>query len=253
MNQDPGKKRGMSKNLAEYLGINPSLVSQILTSDKHFTEEQIVLLNEYFGLPTLESKYLLTLVQSERAGSVKLKKYFIEDLNLIRQQALDLTKRANVGLKLSDKEQAQFYSSWLYSAIHLYTTIDKPVHFNSICERFRISAERAHEIVQFLLKHRLILEQQGQFVPGPTETHLPKNSSYVTTYHRLWRQKSIQIAERLQSEEYMYSCNFSVSKKDFLKIREDVVALTKKFLQTAQSSPAEELAQFNIDLFWLVD
>lgn len=243
--------RGLNKKLAEYLSINPSLVSQILSGTKDFTEEQIVLVSEFFGFGNLETKYLLALVQFERAGSVKLKKLFADQIIQIRQQSLDLSNRAEVGIKLSDSDQAQFYSSWLYSAIHLMTTLEIAPHFRFICERFHLPQERAQQIIQFLLDRKLITEKGARFYPGPTSTHLSKESVYTCNYHRLWRQKSMQIAERLLPEEFMYSCNFSVNRSDFQKIREELVAVTQKFLKIAQDSPAEDLAQLNIDLFWL--
>jgi len=49
----------------------------------------------------------------------------------------------------------------------------------------------------------------------------------------------------------MYTVNVSLSKKDFDSLREEMVQFTEKFLKTVYLSPAEDIACFNIDFFWL--
>jgi hypothetical protein len=61
----------------------------------------------------------------------------------------------------------------------------------------------------------------------------------------------MEAAERLTPDEYMYTGNFTISKKDFLSFREELVQVTKRFLDTVKETEPEDLAQFNIDLFWL--
>jgi hypothetical protein len=89
-------KRGFNTRLADHLNINPSLVSQILTGHKDFTEEQIVLVCEFLEFlefSNLESRYVLTLVQISRAGSVKLKNDYRTALEELRTKAMDLSSR----------------------------------------------------------------------------------------------------------------------------------------------------------------
>jgi uncharacterized protein (TIGR02147 family) len=245
------QKRGFSTRLAAHLNINPSLVSQILAGNKDFTEEQMVLTCEYLGLSDLESRYLLTLVQISRAGSVKLKNYYQTALAEIRARALNLSNRIQVDRKLTGDEKTKFYSSWIYSAVHLTTTLKPAPKFQDICQRFAITRERAQEVINFLLEIGMILEKDSRYYPGPVITHLDKVAPEIPSLHKNWRQKSMEAAERLTPEEFMYSCNFTIGKKDFLVLREELVQLTKRFLDTVAKSEPEEMAQFNIDLFWL--
>ena len=248
--QGPGK-RGFYRKLSDYLNVNPSLVSQILSGPKDFTEEQIISVCDFLGLPQLESRYVLTLLQIERAGSEKLKAYHQTALNEIREKALDLSKRIHTTRHLTESEKAKFYSSWIYSAVHLMTTLRPAPKFQDICKRLNLNQDRAQEILSFLLEKGLIIEQNSRYTPGPTITHLEKSSPEISHFHKNWRQKAMDAAESLQPEEFMYSCNFTVSKKDFLKLREEFAQVTQKFLAIAQESDPEDLAQLNIDLFWL--
>lgn len=251
VDQRPEQKRGFFSRLAEHLNINPSLISQILSGPKDFTEEQIVQVCEYMGLSHLESRYILTLLQIERAGSHKLKVIHEATRDEIKNKALDLSNRIEIKQKLSASERSKFYSSWAYSAIHLMTTLQQAPQFKDICERFSFSSERTQEIINFLLETGMVIEKNSKYYPGSVHTHLEKTSPEVTYLHKNWRLRSIETAERLTAEEFMYSCNFTISKKDFLALREELVQVTKKFLRLVDQSHPEDLAQLNIDLFWL--
>jgi uncharacterized protein (TIGR02147 family) len=244
-------KRGFYRKMAEYLGVNPSLISQVVSGSRDFTEEQTVSICEFLGLPKLESRYLLTLVQVARAGSVQLKSYHLETLTAIKIQATNLSERVSKTRSLSDAEKAKFYSSWVYSAIQLCSTLDKPMRFKDVCSKFNLPPSDAQRIIGFLQEIGLIIDDRGVYKPGPSDTHLEKASPYISNLHRNWRLKAMQLADAIRDEELMYTCNFSVSRKDFATIREIFFKTIQDFLDTAQKSPAEEIAQFNLDLFWV--
>ncbi|MFZ3228710.1 MAG: TIGR02147 family protein [Pseudobdellovibrio sp.] len=243
--------RGAFKNMAEYLGVHATLISQILSGSKDFTEEQIFSVCEFLGIAKLDSHYLWILVQIERAGSVKLKNHYMELKEELRKQALQVSKRVQPNREISDKEKTIFYSSWIYSAVQVASALEVKVDFEFICRRFNLAPSRARSILDFLIKTQLVNEKEGIFTAGTTSTHLEKKSPFVVKHHTNWRLKAIEAAENLSDEELIYSANFSISKKDFTKLREEMVQVIQKFLEVVKDSPAEEIAQFNLDFFWL--
>lgn len=246
-----GASRGALKDMAEYLGVHPTLISQILSGTKDFTEEQIFSVCEFLGIPNLESQYLWVLVQIERAGSVRLKKHYQETKAQLRKQSLQVSERVQRNRVLTDQEKSIFYSSWLYSAIHILTTLERKVDFEFICQRLQISAKRAREILDFLAEIQMVQEKDGYFTPGAASTHLEKNSAHIKKHHTNWRLKAIEACEDLSDEELMYSGNFSISKSDFAKLREEMLQTLQRFVKIVHDSPAEEIAQFNLDFFWI--
>ncbi|MGZ3797687.1 MAG: TIGR02147 family protein [Pseudobdellovibrionaceae bacterium] len=244
-------QRGAFKNLAEYLGVHATLVSQILSGTKDFTEEQIFSVCEFFGIPKLESHYLWILVQIERAGSIKLKKHYIELKEQLRNQALNLSNRVEKAHELTESEKAIFYSSWFYSAIQVATTLDRNVDFEFICERFNLIPTKAREVLDFLIQIQMIKEKDGRFFPGTTSTHLENKSPFIAKHHTNWRLKAIEATENLLDEELIYSANVTISRVDFVRLREEMVQLVQRFLTVVKDSPAEDIAQFNLDFFWL--
>jgi uncharacterized protein (TIGR02147 family) len=243
--------KGVSRKLAEYLGVHPSLVSQVLTGSKDFSEEQLLVVCEFLGLGKLESKYLLALLQRERAGSVKLKVHFEEVIAQIRKDALKIANRAHRDKNLSGEEESIFYSSWIYSAVHLMTTLKEPVTFDKIVKRLAVSPGRAQEALDFLISSQLVKQKGKVYEAGVRATHLGRSSPHLPKHHSAWRLKAIQRAEELSDDELMYTANFSISRKDFPVLREEMMQTIQRFLSIVKESPGEEVAQFNIDLFWI--
>lgn len=244
-------QKGLSRKLAEYLGVHPTLISQILNGQKDFSEEQILLVCEFLGVAQLETKYILALVRLERAGSKKLKDLCQEAIVQIRQQALNVSERISRDKILSDSEKAVFYSSWIFSAVHLLTTLERPLSFEEISKRLNLSLAKTRQILDFLLSVEMIAEKDGKFISGAVVTHLEKSSPFLSKHHTNWRLKAIQASENLSDEELMYSGNFSVSKNDFALLREMLMKTVQNFISIVKDSPAEDIAQFNLDLFWI--
>jgi uncharacterized protein (TIGR02147 family) len=244
-------QKGLSKKLAEYLNVHPSMISQVLSGPKDFSEEQMILVCEFFGYSPIETQYLITLLQKERAGSHKLKAHFEKNLSQIRKQAQQVSERVQKNRALNDFEKAIFYSSWLYPTVHLLTTLEKKLRFEEICERLDAEPMKVREILDFLKDIGMVIEKDGKFSSGPMVTHLEKKSPLLIKHHTNWRMKAIQAAEKLSDDELMYTANFSISRKDFAVIREELMQTIQRFLKIAEKSPADDIAQFNIDLFWI--
>ena len=97
----------------------------------------------------------------------------------------------------------------------------------------------------------MVIETDGIFSSGPVATHLEKKSPFLIKHHTNWRLKAIQAAESLSDQELMYSANVSISKKDFTVLREELMQVIQRFVEVVKPSPAEDIAQFNLDFFWI--
>ena len=72
----PRNGHGLVKAIGEHLGVDPSQVSQVLSGNKDFTEEQALQLFTFVGFNEIESEYFLTLIKIERAGTKLLKDHY---------------------------------------------------------------------------------------------------------------------------------------------------------------------------------
>jgi len=247
----PKKGRGEINRLALFMGVHPSLLSQVLSDAKNLTLEQAQLACEYLGLTSQETEHLLCSVQYQRAGTAKLRTYFKEKLTLSKQASVELSERVRQDRQLSEEEVSVFYSHWLYAAIWLQSSLPKGTTLETACERFHISRERASEILHFLAETRLCISLNGHYQMGPQSIHLARGSVHLGKHHTNWRLRAIENSDKISQEELMYTAPISISKSDFKKIRTRVTEFIKEVTDTAIQSEADEIACFNLDLFWI--
>jgi uncharacterized protein (TIGR02147 family) len=252
ISQLPSGGRGELTRIAGALAVNTTLLSQIMSGSRVFTMEQAYKLSQYLCLSELETDYFSLLIQIERAGSADLKRYLEKKLDDLKKEALKLSKRIEHEKSLSDNERVVFYSSWIYSAVHLYSSIRREgVTIEEVATRFQIPRVRAIEVMGFLTRAGLCMEETGRYTMGVQSTFVEKGSPYLLKHHSNWRVKAIQKSESLADSEMMYTGQVSLSKEDFERIRETLSDALKDIMKTVKDSPADEVACLNIDWFWL--
>lgn len=248
----PKNGRGELSKLAKHLNINTTLLSQILAGTRDFTQDQAFALSLYWGHSELEEEYFSLLIRISRAGTNDFKKHLQKKLATIKQQSLKLSKRIPHQKKLSEQERSIFYSSWIYSAVHIFTSLNEEgVTIDEIGRRFEISNSRAAEIVYFLKNCGIIAEKNQRFSPGIQSTFLEQGSPHLLKHHSSWRIKAIQKSEALSESEMMITGQYSISMKDFLTLREKMTEMVKLLNQTVKDTNPEDIACLNLDWFWL--
>lgn len=252
LKQLPRHGHGESTKIAGHLGVSSTFVSQVLAGDRYLTPEHAHALAEYLGLSSLEADYLFDLVQLDRAGNPSLKKYLKAKLSSLKAQSLKLVNRVDAKKIFSDEEKSIFYSSPLYSGVHLYSsTGTKGRTLDEIMQRFELTRAKASEVVRFLKEANLLVEKDGRFEMGVQSTHVPHGSPHLLKHHANWRIKAVQTSEVLTERELMYTSQVSISEKDFAALREEMTKFIKSFLDKVHASPAEEIACLNMDWFWI--
>lgn len=252
ISQLPKKGRGEISKISQALSVSPTLISQVLTGDKQLSPEQCFKLSEYLGLSPPEADYFLILLQEDRAGTKELKEYYQKKSAALKVEGLKISNRVIAKKNLSEEEKSIFYSSPLFSAIRLFTsTSDQGKNLDEISSRFDLPRSKAASFLQFLTESGLVVEENGKYKMGPQSTHLESASRHFQKHHSNWRLRSAQYCENLAETELMYTAPVSISEKDFEILREEMVDFIKNFLKRVHASPAEEIACFNLDWFWI--
>jgi len=227
-------------------------VSQVLSGAKILTPEQCQALAAYLELTPMEAEFIAFMVQKERAGTNELRMFWEAKLQELRHRSLALVHHVSADRSMSEQEKSVFYSSPLYSAISLYTSIGEAGKtLAEICERFDLSRGKALGILTFLVKANLCREEKNRYFQGTQNTHLDDESPYLLKHHSNWRLRAVRQSEDLSKQELMYTAPISLSKNDFKLLREEMVHFIKRFLDKVHASPAEEIACFNLDFFWV--
>jgi len=243
------QKRGALKSWAQHLQVHSTLVSQVMIAKRDFTEEQGLELSDFIGHNQIEKEYFLELLRFERAGTQNLRKHHQVRLQQIKNQALQLSERISVDRKLTDHESAIFYSSWMFSAIRLCCSLGEGMTVEEIGSKLSLPRKQVLEALEFLRESGFVKQEGVRYVIGTQYTHLGKSSPYLIRHHNNWRLRALQKADQISDAELMYTAPFSISEKDFIVLREQLVLVIEQFLKTVKASEGEVVACFNMDLF----
>ncbi|MGE3610757.1 MAG: TIGR02147 family protein [Bacteriovoracaceae bacterium] len=244
-------KRGEKSRLAEYLNVMPSLLSQYLSGSRVLSEDQVFLISEFLGHSELEREYVSLLFRYSMASNKKLKMNLKEKMDQIKKNSLNISKRVIVDKELSESEKANLYSSWYYIAIWAYTSLEGGKSLDEISTRFDLPIKTVREALDFLVKTQLCKIENGKYKHHLNRTHIEKNSSYFKQHHNNWRIKSIQKIDESELEDINFTAPLTLSKKDFEKLREEILKMIQSVYKTVKETNPEEMYCLNIDFFRL--
>ncbi len=249
--QMPKRGWGVIQNWADHLGVRSSYVSQILSGSKSLNVDQALNLANLLGLSGIELDYFILLIEKDKNSGYKAKKYYEQKLIQKKQESLNLSKRIPNDAKMSEEQQRIFYSSWIYSGVRMFCTLDSGKTLTEIEKKFNISKEECLHILNFLTDSKLLKKDGNFFKQGIQKTHLDRDSAYIVHHWLNWHLKALSKFDRLKDNELIYSAPFSISEKDYDILREELTAFIKKFVDKVQNTNPEQIAFINIDFLKL--
>lgn len=226
---------GGKSRWAEAICCQRAYISKVLNGHANFSIEQAWGLANYLELRKDEKEYFLNLVQFERAGTQDLKKYFKDILKKIRSENLILSKKFADEKKLPFEALAKFYSSWHFSAIHLYISIKGHVSSKLIANELNILREKVDEVIEFLFKTGLIIKELNRDSKKVhvkvdfKSTFLARTSPFIINHHMNWRTKALYSLQQNLSDNIHYSAVVSLTKDDVVKIKKIIVNSIEDF------------------------
>lgn len=244
-------QRGFRSRLAEILECQNAYISQILNTHANFSLEQALKITSFLQLNEDETKYFMLLVEHSRAGTPALQKFFEKDIEAFREKFLDVKTRMQNARALTEADQVIYYSSWIYSTVHILLTIPSYRTLSKIATALRIEEPVVAEVMMFLVSAGLAVEQKGQFLPGPVQIHLGKDSPNIRHHLANWRVRAVQ-AINVGKDDVHYSTVSSLSLEDAEKLKAKFVQLIQEYVQTVAPSKEETLYNFNLDFYSLL-
>jgi uncharacterized protein (TIGR02147 family) len=245
------KQAGRSNvnKLADVIGIHPTYLSQVISGGKNLSLEQAAILSVEVQFTEIEQEYFFALIQLDRSGTQQLKKYWEKQISRIRKDHTKLNSRVGKHHELTDTERAIYYSSWLYAAIFVATSINGGQTLDQIADRFELSREKASEILTFLTRAGICDFKDGVYRMGKQTVYVPNDSPFVVKHHSNWRLKAIQKMDTREDRELFFSSPMSISTSDVAKIRDILTRAVEQAQKVVQESGAEELVCLNMDFF----
>lgn len=224
---------------------------QQFSGPKHLSLEQAERLAKFLGLSENELTYLLTLVQRNRAGSKDLEMYFVRRLEEMREAHLDVTHRLGQKKRIRESDQAVYYSSWHYGAVHAALLVPGLRTVATLARRLALSERKVAEVLEFLCSIGVVKLDKNNFQTTANWVRLGKSSPLIAQHHTNVRLKAIDAIHEGRPDELHYSGYFSLSRQDAALIRDQWLKTLAETQSLITKSPAEEAFGICIDVFEL--
>lgn len=249
----PKRGRGVRMTLAQAIGAPVSHISQVLGGSSHLSFEQAEGVNEFLGHTQDEAGFFLLLVQHARAGTPALRRRIEGQIQIVLDKRLILKERLGVKAMLSVEDQAIFYSSWVYGAIHVMLTIERFQSREALSRYLGISSKRVGEILEFLISIGLAVQKEnGRFGVGTARIHLGNDSPMISKFHTNWRMRAIRsLEEENANQDLHYSSAITISEGDMSRIKSLLVKYIEEIKAIISDSKEEGLHCFSLDFFRL--
>lgn len=243
-------ERGVLTRISKAIGCQNSYLTRVLNEEVHLTPDQAYQLTVFFKFTNSETQYFLKLVDFERAGTSALRDRLKGELEMLRNEQENLSKRF-ASSELHDSEKIMtYYSAWYWSAIHILTDIPEYQNPTSIATRLGLEEKFVRECLATLEKFDLVKRVNDQkWQISSTPMHLPKASPMISKLHYNWRMQALSDCEDPTSSGIHFSIVQTVSHSDIPLIKQLILDSIDKYRAIAAPSKAEELICFNCDFF----
>ena len=244
------KKGATRRDLAFFIGCQPSHVTAVLGGDAHFSSEQADKTAQYLKLERDQTAYFLILVQFNRAGTESLRGVYSTMLSSMKASATPIRNKLGINEDLSDEVKAQYYSSWIYSCVHVMLSIEAFQSSSAISDHLGIPQTTVENILRFLVGAGLAVKKDpGKYIQQRSMLHLDNASPFLIQHHSNWRLRAVQEISQAKIGQLHYSGVVSLSKKDSLRIKEILSEALKAAINVVRESPEEQISCINIDFF----
>lgn len=248
---NPGSRTGARSSMAKAMTCQLTYFSQVLKGRAHLSLEQATKLSRHLNLTKEETRFFITLLQKERAGTPELKNIFEEQLGEILADRLVIKKRLGTSGTVPEKLKPIYYSSWHFAAVHMALSIPTLRSKEAIAEYFHIPRKRVAEVLEFLTAAGLAVNSGGQLQMGPKHVRLGRENPLIYKHHSNWRNKAIESLELEEADDLHYSAVVTLSKSDAKLIKEKILQALEENLAVIRASNEEEVVCYNVDFFKL--
>ena len=197
--------------MADAIGCQTPFITHVLTGEYHLSPEQAEACGRWLGLGEMDKEYFVTLVQRARAGTKELEDFYARQIAKIRQQSTLLKKRLKIESGIPPEKRTEYYSSWLYGAIHMAIMIPELQTTDSLVKHFNQTRTRVLTVLNFLDELQIITNKNGRWVQLMPSLHLEEDSALILQHHCNWRLRALESIQQKKSENLHYSAIISTS------------------------------------------
>ncbi|RYZ91904.1 MAG: DUF4423 domain-containing protein [Proteobacteria bacterium] len=240
---------GIKTEFANACGCRLSYLSQVLAETAHMTLDHAFGAAKFMQLDQNGVDYFILLVQSARAADPSYRHYLQGRLNLIRAKSSQVSSQISASTKLSNEEMQLYYSDHLYQQIHILLTIPGLQRFDNLRDHLALSAPRLRSLLTDLQKMGLAEPTKDLWKARNRDMHVPIESPLAIQRHLQWKMRAIADMQSRDTSSTHYEATFSLSAKDFEKVKALLVSFIKSSRDIALKSAEEQAAHLDLSMF----
>lgn len=241
---------GIISQVASACGCDRTYISQVLNGKAELTPDHIIQFCEYLSLNETETNYILLLSLRDRSASIKARKSLDIRIKQIKKDGLTVSHKVLSREKpeeISNEQRTLYYSSWLYGAIHILTSIKEFQIPTAIAQKLQLPVQHINHILKDLLKMNVIRIENDRYIHNGSDVYLPQQHPQSLAHHLGWRMKAVERA--MVKEDIHYTVAYSVSINDVEKLRLQIIQLIEDQRKFVHNSGAEVACGFCVDFF----
>lgn len=242
-------RRGDLSRAAESLHCQVSFLSRVMNSEIHLTPDHAFSLVRFWKLDDEEAKLFRLLVDWERASDPEYRSYLSAQIAASKKNHESLHRRVEKETFPVDHQEALYFSSWHWSAIHFLVAVPKYHSARSISERLHLPEALVSHCLDQLERSGLVAKRRGRWEYASGQFHLPKHSPFVASYHHNWRGRAVLDAQDPGNEGIHYTSVLTLSEEDLSRLKEMMLQFISESNQLARPSAPEECVAITCDLF----
>lgn len=240
--------RGSKGRLAKAADCNPSWMTRVLAGEVHLSPDQALGITRYLQLNDPETDYFMALVDLERAATPLLRQRLQKKLKDMKTKSKNFGSLVRADGTLSKEHKALYYSSWIYSALHVACMLEVS-SLSEIVSRLGVTREDLSQGLLALEEMGLVSKQSGSWRTTSKNIHLDSAEFLAAVGHRNWRERTIQHLQKLSSQGLHYSAIHALSEKDLDIIRGRLQEAILDCRKTIEDSPSETLSVLCLDWY----
>lgn len=244
-----GSRTGLRKQLAEAIPVHTTFVSQVLKGRAEFSLEQAEAINGFLEHTDDEGEYFILLLLKERAENLKLRARFERKIKAMRDERLNIQARLEAQNEITLRDRERFYSSSIYGAVHVLTSIPSFKTIEALSEALKLPRGRMRDIVDFLLRLGVLKEHVGLLSPGSAHVHLSNESELILRHHTNWRMHTINNLQFLDRDDLHYSACLTLTREDAFRVKESILQNLKSNVDIISKSKEEIAYVMNLDFY----
>jgi uncharacterized protein (TIGR02147 family) len=241
--------RGYIRKLAEVAGCQRSYLSTVLHSHHHLTPDHACGIASFWKLTPQEEDYFLALVDHARSGCPRLKSRLEKKIKKLLRENENLSTRLERQSLSHTSQTLGYYSSWVWSALHIIVSIPEYGSASAISKRFNLPEKFVKEALFNLEKTGLVKETANRWEFASDSVHVPKDSAWVSLHHNNWRQRAVMHSQLDASSGVHFTTVTALSLEARKAIKMLILTFIDEFSAISEPSVSEEIVCLNLDFF----